>query len=90
MSNKPDTGSHYIGVIRWPESRVAALIEQGPQYIVDLVLTAPQKRLQCDFTSSRRNESAVITAACKCIQASRRQIDFSISDWPSIIAQRSL
>lgn len=46
-----------------------------------------RKGFLCDCSSSRRNESAVIMAACKCIQASRRQIDFSISDWPFVIAQ---
>lgn len=39
------------------------------------------KMLLCDCSSGWRNESAVIKSACKCIQASRRHIDFSISDW---------
>lgn len=75
-----------------PERQTAHLIEPTLQNNTALLLTAPHKykRLQCDCTSSWRNESAVITAACKCIQAGRRHIDFSISDWPSVIAQRAL
>lgn len=41
------------------------------------------KMLLCDCSRGWRNESAVIKSACKCIQASRRHIDFSISDWLS-------
>lgn len=45
------------------------------------------KMLLCDCSRGWRNGSAVIKSACKCIQASRRHIDFSISDWlsPSIL-----
>lgn len=50
---------------------------------------ARARRLLCDGTGSWRSRSAVIKAACKRSQASRRQIDFSISDWPSAAAPRA-
>lgn len=87
---KHDGSPHYKSAVLWPESTTAGLVEPGLRNHFALSLAVPQKRLLCDCTSSWRNESAVITAACKCIRASRRQIDFSISDWSRVIAQKVL
>lgn len=76
--------------VPWEADSTFTVIEQTPHNNAALSLIARQKKVgrAIAAAAARRNESAVITAACKCIRASRRQIDFAISDWPSVITLR--